>query len=50
MSVASVAPLAHLGHAYLWIPYEIPVLIVLAASFRAFAQQRREDRERETAD
>jgi len=36
--------LAHLGHWYLWVPYAIPVLIVLGASFRAFRQQRREDR------
>jgi hypothetical protein len=31
----------------LWVPYAIPVLIVLAASLHAFRQQRREDRERE---
>jgi hypothetical protein len=37
-------PLAHLGHWYLWIPYVIPVVIVLAASFRVFRQQQREDR------
>ena len=36
--------LAHVGHWYLWVPYAIPVVIVLAASFRAFRQQRREDR------
>jgi hypothetical protein len=42
-------PLAHLGHWYLWVPYAIPVLIVLAASLRAFRQQRAEDRERERA-
>jgi hypothetical protein len=41
----SAAPLiAHVGHWYLWVPYAIPVLIVLGASFRAFKQQRREDR------
>jgi hypothetical protein len=40
-------PLAHLGHWYLWVPYAIPVLVVLAASFHAFRQQRREDREEE---
>ena len=40
-------PLAHLGHWYLWVPYAIPVIIVLAASIHAFRQQRREDRERE---
>jgi hypothetical protein len=40
-------PLAHLGHWYLWIPYVIPVVVVLAASLRAFKQQRREDRDRE---
>jgi hypothetical protein len=32
------------GHWYLWVPYVIPVVIVLGASFRAFKQQRREDR------
>jgi len=36
--------LAHVGHWYLWVPYLIPVLIVLGASYRAFRQQRREDR------
>jgi hypothetical protein len=40
-------PLAHLGHWYLWVPYAIPVIVVLAASFHALRQQRREDRERE---
>lgn len=40
-------PLAHLGHWYLWIPYALPVLIVLAASLSAFRQQRRENREAE---
>ena len=37
-------PLAHLGHWYLWIPYVIPVIVVLAASLHAFRTQRREDR------
>jgi hypothetical protein len=46
--VASV-PVAHVGHWYVWIPYAIPVLIVLAASLRAFRHQRAEDRERERA-
>jgi hypothetical protein len=36
--------LAHVGHWYLWVPYLVPVLIVLGASYRAFTQQRREDR------
>jgi hypothetical protein len=36
--------LAHVGHWYLWVPYLIPVVIVLGASYRAFRQQRREDR------
>jgi hypothetical protein len=36
--------LAHIGHWYLWVPYLVPVLIVLGASYRAFRQQRREDR------
>jgi hypothetical protein len=40
-------PLAHLGHWYLWIPYVVPVLVVLAASLHAFRQQRHEDRERD---
>ena len=41
----STAPLiAHIGHWYLWVPYAIPVVIVLGASFRAFRQQRRENR------
>ena len=38
-------PLAHLGHWYLWIPYVIPVVVVLAASLHAFRTQRREDRD-----
>jgi hypothetical protein len=42
--------LAHVGHWYLWIPYLVPVVIVLAASLHAFRQQRREDRERDQAD
>ncbi|HEX6586523.1 MAG TPA: hypothetical protein VF052_07195 [Solirubrobacterales bacterium] len=44
-----VPPLAHGGHWYEWVPYLIPVVIVLAASIRAFAHQRREQREREMA-
>jgi hypothetical protein len=48
--MTSGVPLAHLGHWYLWIPYVIPVVIVLAASLHAFRQQRREDRERERPD
>ena len=44
--MAFSVPLAHLGHWYLWVPYAIPVIIVLAASVHAFRQQRREDRER----
>jgi hypothetical protein len=43
------APLGHLGHWYLWIPYVIPVVIVLAASIHAFRDQRREDRERDAS-
>jgi hypothetical protein len=35
--------IAHVGHWYLWVPYAIPVAIVLGASFRAFRQQRREN-------
>jgi len=45
--MSAVIPLAHVGHWYLWVPYAVPVVIVLAASFRAFRQQRSEDRERE---
>ena len=41
--------LAHVGHWYIWVPYLIPVLIVLGASYRAFRQQRREDRARDQA-
>ncbi len=36
--------LAHVGHWYLWVPYLVPVVIVLGASLRAFRQQRHEDR------
>jgi hypothetical protein len=36
--------MAHVGHWYLWVPYLIPVLIVLGASLRAFRKQRAEDR------
>jgi hypothetical protein len=43
-------PLAHLGHWYLWIPYVIPVVVVLAASLHAFRRQRREDRDRESVE
>jgi heme exporter protein D len=42
-----MAPLAHVGHWYIWFPYVIPVVVVLAVSIRALVQQRREDRERE---
>jgi hypothetical protein len=42
--MSAVPLIAHVGHWYLWIPYAIPVVIVLGASFRAFRQQRREDR------
>jgi heme exporter protein D len=41
--------LAHLGHWYLWVPYAIPVVVVLAASVHALRQQRKEDRERENS-
>ena len=40
-------PLAHLGHWYLWVPYMVPVVVVLAAAMKAFREQRREDREAE---
>jgi len=42
--MSTVPLLAHVGHWYLWVPYLVPVLIVLGASYRAFRQQRREDR------
>ena len=45
----SVLPLAHAGHWFEWIPYLLPVVIVLAASGRAILHQRREEREREAA-
>jgi hypothetical protein len=48
--MSALPPLAHLGHWYLWIPYVIPVVVVLAASLHAFRQQRREDRDRESAE
>ena len=37
-------PLAHLGHWYLWAPYMVPVLVVLAAVGRAVWSERREQR------
>jgi len=36
--------LAHLGHWYLWAPYMVPVLVVLAAVGRAVWSERREER------
>jgi hypothetical protein len=48
--MSAVIPLAHLGHWYLWIPYVIPVFVVLAASLHAFRAQRREDRESDSAE
>jgi hypothetical protein len=45
--MSAVPLLAHVGHWYLWVPYLVPVVIVLAASLRAFKQQRREDRAEE---
>ena len=35
--------LAHAGHWAIWFLYSVPVLIVLAASFKALRVQRRED-------
>ena len=46
--MSAAPPLAHLGHWYLWVPYMIPVVIVLAASIHAFRDQRREDRDEES--
>lgn len=44
----SLSPLiAHIGHWWMYPLYGLPVLIVLAASFRALIEQRREDRQRE---
>jgi hypothetical protein len=48
--MSAAVPLAHLGHWYLWVPYMIPVVVVLAASLHAFRQQRREDREHDQGD
>jgi hypothetical protein len=36
--------LAHAGHWALWVLYLVPVVIVLAATLKAFLDQRREDR------
>jgi hypothetical protein len=47
--MSAVPPLAHLGHWYLWVPYLVPVVIVLGASYRAFRQQRRENRAHDQA-
>jgi hypothetical protein len=41
--------LAHTGHWYEWVPYLIPVVIVLVASARALIHQRRERREGDPA-
>jgi len=38
-------PLAHASHWALWVLYLAPVLIVLAATLRAFVQARREQRD-----
>jgi len=45
--ILTAVPLAHLGHWYLWVPYAIPVVVVLGASVHALRQQRREDAARE---
>jgi hypothetical protein len=47
--MTAIPLLAHVGHWYLWVPYAIPVVIVLGASLRAFTQQRREDRAQQHA-
>lgn len=36
--------LAHASHWAIWVLYSVPVLVVLAASLKAFRDQRREDR------
>jgi hypothetical protein len=36
-------PLAHAGHWALWVLYLVPVVIVLAATLKAFLDQRRDD-------
>jgi hypothetical protein len=41
--------LAHAGHWYEWVPFLIPVVIVLFAAARAFIYQRRERREGDAA-
>ena len=38
-------PLAHVGHWAMWVLYLVPVVIVLAATVKAFLDQRREERE-----
>jgi cytochrome c-type biogenesis protein CcmH/NrfF len=47
MSAPLLAPplLAHAGHWAIWVLYAVPVLIVLAATLKAFVDQRREDRQ-----
>jgi hypothetical protein len=37
-------PLAHAGHYLMWVLYLVPVVIVLAATLKAFLDQRREGR------
>ena len=40
------APLiAHTGHWAIWVLYSVPVVVVLAATLKAFLDQRRENRE-----
>ncbi len=44
LAMMDVPLLAHAGHWAIWVLYSVPVLIVLAASLKAFLDQRREDR------
>jgi hypothetical protein len=37
-------PLAHVGHWAMWVLYLVPVVIVLAATVKAFLDQRRDER------
>jgi hypothetical protein len=46
-AVFGAVPLAHLGHWYLWLPYMLPVVIVLAAAGRAVWTERRAQRRTE---
>jgi hypothetical protein len=42
-----ILPLAHAGHYLVWVPYLLPVLVVIAGIVRSAILARREDDERE---